>query len=161
MKVVTFPVNARARNQGGFTLLEVLIALLVLAVGLLGFAMLQVVNVRYTESANYRTKATQLADTLLDQVRADRKSVAAYATTYTGTADASACALATGTMTAATFKTLWQCQLGRALGADASATVTQTPSGDATTLTVSISWTDDRGNAASTGQQVFSTSTTL
>ncbi|SEL73946.1 type IV pilus assembly protein PilV [Pseudoxanthomonas sp. GM95] len=143
--------------QSGFTLLEVLIALLVLAVGLLGFAMLQVMNVRFTESANYRTKATQLADTLLDQVRADRTAVASYVTTYTGSNAAAGCVPTTGAVSASTFKTFWQCQLGRALGDGATATVTQV----GTSITVSISWNDDRWNVNSLGNQIFSTSTQL
>ncbi len=146
-----------AAQAAGFTLLEVLIALLVLAVGLLGFAMLQVMNVRFTESANYRTKATQLADSLLDQVRADRAASASYVTTYTASSNTTGCVPATGSVSASTFKTFWQCQLGHALGDGATATVTQT----GTLLEVSISWNDDRWNINSLGNQVFKTSTRL
>lgn len=53
--------SPRARQSGGFTLLEVLIAIIVLAFGLLGFALLQTMNVRFVQSANYRTQATNLA----------------------------------------------------------------------------------------------------
>lgn len=147
--------RARRTRSGGFTLIEVLIALLVLAVGLLGFAMLQTMNVRFTESANYRTQATQLAHALLDQMRADRTNAASYAISYSGTA--SGCVPATGAVSASDFKTFWQCQLGRALGTGAKASVTQT----GTQVQVSISWNDERWNAASAGQQTFSTSTRL
>ena len=65
--------HARSR---GFSLIEVLIALLVLAFGLLGFALLQTMNVRFVQSANYRTQATNLSYELLDQIRINRIAAA-------------------------------------------------------------------------------------
>ena len=56
-------------RASGFSLIEVLIALLILAFGLLGLAFLQVLNVRYTQSAQQRTIATNLAYELLDLIR--------------------------------------------------------------------------------------------
>jgi type IV pilus assembly protein PilV len=47
----------------------VLIAIIVLAFGLLGFALLQTMNVRFVQSANYRTQATNLAYDLIEQMR--------------------------------------------------------------------------------------------
>ena len=74
--------NARRANRhqvGGFSLIEVLIALVILALGLLGFALLQTLNLRYTQSANYRTQATNLAYDLLDQMRSNHYAAAWYA----------------------------------------------------------------------------------
>jgi type IV pilus assembly protein PilV len=65
---------------GGFTLIEVLVAIVVLAFGLLGFALLQTMSVRFTQSANYRTQATNLAYDLIDQMRANRYQAAWYST---------------------------------------------------------------------------------
>ena len=66
-------VYSRARlNQSGFTLIEVLIAILVLAFGLLGFALLQTMNVRFTKSAQERTVATNLAYEIVDLMRMQR-----------------------------------------------------------------------------------------
>jgi type IV pilus assembly protein PilV len=65
---------------GGFTLIEVLVAIVVLAFGLLGFALLQTMSVRFTQSANYRTQATNLAYDLIDQMRANRFQAAWYST---------------------------------------------------------------------------------
>lgn len=64
-----FEVRRRAR---GFTLLEVLIALLVLSIGLLGLAGLQAFSMRNNQSANYRTQATNLAYQMADLVRSYR-----------------------------------------------------------------------------------------
>lgn len=63
----------------GFTLLEVLIALLVLSLGLLGLAALQVQSMRNNQSANYRTQATSLAYQFIDMARSHRGAGAAGA----------------------------------------------------------------------------------
>jgi type IV pilus assembly protein PilV len=66
-------VYSRGRlGQSGFTLIEVLIAILVLAFGLLGFALLQTMNVRFTKSAQERTVATNLAYEVVDLMRMQR-----------------------------------------------------------------------------------------
>lgn len=61
-----------AGRQRGFTLIEVMIAILVLGVGLLGFALLQTMNVRFTKSAQQRTVATTLAYEVIDLMRIQR-----------------------------------------------------------------------------------------
>jgi len=55
----------------GFTLIEVLIAMLVLAVGLLGLAGLQATSLRNNQSAYNRSQATQLTYDLADRMRAN------------------------------------------------------------------------------------------
>ena len=59
-------------SQTGFTLLEVLIALLILAVGLLGLAALHTVGLRSNHSAYQRTQATILSYDMIDRLRANR-----------------------------------------------------------------------------------------
>lgn len=53
----------------GFTLLEVLIALLVLSIGLLGLAALQTSGLRSNQMATMRTLATQIAYDMTDRMR--------------------------------------------------------------------------------------------
>jgi type IV pilus assembly protein PilV len=60
--------------------MEVMIAIIVLAFGLLGFALLQTMNVRFVQSANYRTQATNLAYDLTEQMRSNRYQAAWYTT---------------------------------------------------------------------------------
>lgn len=64
----------------GFSLIEVMIAVLVLSVGLLGMAALQGLTLQNTRSANYRSQATNLSYELLDMIRGNRSgaNVAAY-----------------------------------------------------------------------------------
>ena len=55
----------------GFTLIEVLIAMIILAVGLLGLAGLQATSLRNNQSAYNRSVATQLAYDIADRMRAN------------------------------------------------------------------------------------------
>ena len=54
----------------GFSMIEVMVAVLVLSLGLLGMAALQTVSMRNNQSANYRTQATNLAYEFIDTARA-------------------------------------------------------------------------------------------
>ncbi len=65
-------------NNTGFTLIEVLIAMLILAVGLLGLAALQATSLRNNQSAYYRSQATQLAYDIADRMRANVASADTY-----------------------------------------------------------------------------------
>lgn len=56
-------------RQNGFTLLEVLVAMLVLSIGLLGLAGLMASSLRNNHSAYYRTQATWLAYDVIDRMR--------------------------------------------------------------------------------------------
>lgn len=58
-------------KQSGFTLLEVMVALLVLSIGLLGLAGLMASSMRNNQSAYHSTQATWLAYDILDRMRAN------------------------------------------------------------------------------------------
>ncbi|WP_369038516.1 type IV pilus modification protein PilV [Stenotrophomonas maltophilia] len=133
----------RARQAGGFTLLEVLIAMIVLAFGLLGFALLQTMNVRFVQSANYRTQATTLAYDLTEQMRSNRYQAGWYtsASFAPGSMTAEAvCSRDTGAVTIAQKISRWQCGVVKALGDDAGAEVTYA----AGVVNVAITWGDQR-----------------
>ncbi len=59
------------KKNNGFTLIEVLISMLVLAIGLLGLAALQMTTLRQNLSAYHRTQATQFAYDIADRMRAN------------------------------------------------------------------------------------------
>ncbi|MQX54835.1 type IV pilus modification protein PilV [Alcanivorax sediminis] len=65
-------------RQRGFGLVEVLVALLVLSIGILGYAGLQLQAISGTESAHYRTQAIAIADDLAERIAANPESEAAY-----------------------------------------------------------------------------------
>lgn len=65
-------INMKA--ESGFTLVEALVALLVLSIGLLGVAGLQLTALRNNNSASYRSQATYLAYDIADRMRANRRA---------------------------------------------------------------------------------------
>lgn len=76
-------IPARAR---GVTLIEVLVAVLVLAIGLLGYASLLAFSLKANQSANFRSQATVLAYDALDAMRANRIHVQFYRRDWNWTA---------------------------------------------------------------------------
>jgi type IV pilus assembly protein PilV len=64
--------------MAGVTLIEVLVAVLVLSVGLLGYAALLAFSLKANQSANFRTQATVLAYEALDMIRANRVNAQFY-----------------------------------------------------------------------------------
>jgi type IV pilus assembly protein PilV len=72
------------RIQGGFSLLEVLITIVVVAIGLLGVAGMQVSSIKLAELSQTRATGVLLANDILDRIRANRGEVASYATTFGG-----------------------------------------------------------------------------
>lgn len=75
------PTRRRARagrqREGGLTLIEILVALVILSIGLLGLAGLQTLSLNFNTSAYYRTQATALAYGLADRMRANRAAALA------------------------------------------------------------------------------------
>lgn len=67
------------RRARGFTLVEVLVALVVLTVGMLGVAVLYVEGLRMNRTSVYRTLAVGLAADMADRIRANRRVPAGYA----------------------------------------------------------------------------------
>lgn len=62
----------------GFTLIEVLVALVILAFGLLGLAGMQATGLKNNQDAYNRSQATQLAYDLADRIRANATAIDTY-----------------------------------------------------------------------------------
>jgi type IV pilus assembly protein PilV len=73
------------RAQRGVTMVESLVALVVLSVGMLGIAGLYITSLKAGRSALVRTQAVALATDLADRIRANRLGLGAYATAGYGT----------------------------------------------------------------------------
>lgn len=146
-------------KNSGFTLIEVLIAMLVLEVGLLGLAGLQVVSLRNSQSAYNRSQATQLSYDLADRMRANSTGQAAYTSILPSSATAKTNCLPTTLPTNGCSST----EMAENDLYEWNLTVTTImPSGMGTItvaaniFTVSITWDDDRdGN--DTNNPVFQT----
>ncbi|HEU4652363.1 MAG TPA: type IV pilus modification protein PilV [Steroidobacteraceae bacterium] len=144
--------NHRAPGrQLGVTLIEVLVTVVVISVGLLGVAALQVVSIRDNYSAYLRSQATALADDIIDRIRANRDNASAYQVTLTGTAS--------GTTRAALDVTDWKSLLSTAFpkvnaSTTANGSITVTPIGTGRfSVRVVIQW----GERGSTTAPQFTT----
>ncbi|RNE91365.1 type IV pilus modification protein PilV [Marichromatium sp. AB32] len=71
------------RRQRGLTLIEVLVTMVVLAVGLLGFGALQALTMKSNLGALQRSYATLHAHDIIESMRANRAERASYATGFT------------------------------------------------------------------------------
>jgi type IV pilus assembly protein PilV len=78
----------RIRSRG-FSLLEVMIAVLVFSLGLLGVGGLMVLSVRTNHSAFLRTQASFLAGAMADRIRANTSRASLYNGTYNASSAAS------------------------------------------------------------------------
>lgn len=138
------------KPQSGFTLLEVLITMVVMALGLLGYAGLQMASLKNSASAYQRSQATILAYDMIDRMRANRvQAVAAAYNTTIGTAPA-------GPGIAGADLVDWKALVANAL-----------PGGDATIIVdvsgnafIRIEWADKRDRSAS-ANSTFNTQTVL
>lgn len=68
------------KKQAGFTLIEVLVAVVVLALGLIGLAALQTTGLANNQSAYNRSQASQLAYDMADRIRSNSDSAPNYVT---------------------------------------------------------------------------------
>lgn len=67
--------NTMKRKIAGVSMIEVLVTLVILSIGLLGMAGLQLSSIRGTNSSNYRTQAALLANDIIERMRANPSGV--------------------------------------------------------------------------------------
>jgi len=128
----------------GFTLIEVLVSIVVLAIGLLGLAGLQLVSLKGADSAYYRSQASILADDVMDRMRSNKNAAIA------GSYDTAIGESVTGGTIFATDLANWKSMLdGNLPAGDGSVAV----SGGV--VKVTIQWDDTRGGGVSTQQFVL------
>jgi type IV pilus assembly protein PilV len=125
------------RTQTGVGLVEVLIATLVLAFGMLGLAGLQLWNLRANQCALERGRAVVQTHSIADAMRADR------ATAISGGFDIEIDATApTGSLFADQARVAWRTNLIAVLGPAATGAVDC----DGAFCTISVRWDDQRGS---------------
>lgn len=135
----------RASTQRGFSMLEVLISILVLSIGALGAAGMQIAALKDSGSASSRYRAASLASGMSDVLRADRTVAVTGSTDFASN-------LAAGTCTAAATQPVkrWQNQIACELpggkgGVDIDDYTKR--------AIITVEWNDSRGNSGSTAQQ--------
>lgn len=124
-----------AFRQSGVSLLEVLIALLVLAVGVLGAVLLQTNALRYSASAADHTQATFIAYDMLDRMRANPTDLPSYATSVTPGCDAASSSASILAADLADFSHAVSCLLPVGHGQVAI---------DGQRATVTLAWSEER-----------------
>ena len=146
--------------NAGFTLVEVLVAMLVISIGLLVLATLQLNSLRNNASAMERSQATMYAYDIIDRMRANKDAaVAGNYTTSLGTAPgnktctSSACNAAD---LASYDVALWKCSIGKwndNANCTAIGITGPLPDGDGsvslngTTVTVTVQWSEKRSES--------------
>lgn len=146
--------------QAGFTLLEIMIAVVILSVGLLGMALLQSTSLRAAQTTNERSQATMLVYQMMDMVRANRSQASLYGligeASFFGNGRDGVCAADPAAVRWVADRNAWVCAVRRAIP-DARGRVTVTgavvpPGGGPATpaqIEVRIEWCDPRGGAMS------------
>jgi prepilin-type N-terminal cleavage/methylation domain-containing protein len=66
--LLTLERRVRRKSQGGFTLIEVLIAMLLLLVGVAGVLSLQLVSAKATSYSRHATEATIVAEDMMEEL---------------------------------------------------------------------------------------------
>ncbi|HEX7046690.1 MAG TPA: type IV pilus modification protein PilV [Gammaproteobacteria bacterium] len=80
-----------SRSRSGYSLIEVMIALLILSIGMLGVGGMVLGASKDTRGAFYRTKAVALAWDMAERIRANRTAGIAYAVDQTGDGTDNSC----------------------------------------------------------------------
>jgi type IV pilus assembly protein PilV len=146
--MIKLPSCLRGRTaQRGMTLIEILVAIVVLSIGLLGLAGLQLKGLQVGQGSTYRWQAAMLAEDIADRIRADRANAAAYQMTL---------GVPAGSPTLGTLASItdWLARVAALPGG--TATISE-PAGT-NQVTITIGWTDTRANAGAgaTGARVSS-----
>lgn len=135
-------------SERGFSLVEVLVALIVLSFGMLGVAGLYVTTLRASGSALLRMQAVNLAGDMADRIRANPNAGAAYAGAPANNNCASAAPVnCTAAAMAADDLFGWRAQLAATMPDDGNAGTSQGTVGVAgvtvpRTYTVTVTWVE-------------------
>lgn len=136
------------QSQSGVTLIEVMIAVFISAIGVLGAAALQLNALKYTNSAVYTSQASFIAYDILDRIRAsaDPDSVDDYELDSTDSPPS-------GSSLQATDLTDFSTNVQSLPGGVGSIAVT------GSTVTVNISWSESKATGEADATGTFSITT--
>lgn len=150
---------ASAMHERGMTLVEVLVTLVVISVGLLGVAALQLTTLKSNQEAYVRSQASALAGYMLDRIRANQQALVAgdfnnVPLNGTGTA---------GTRSGADLAD-WQAEINRLLpggAANAGGSITRVAGTNIVTITIQWSERADQNLGSDGGAVTFQTRTEI
>lgn len=148
---------ARRHAEGGFSMIEVLVTLLVISLALLGTAGLQSYSMRLNQGGQYRSLAVFLAADLAERMEANKAAAvagsyaladttgAAFVTGGSGVSTACSANACSPTALANFDLSQWQNAVAATLP-QSSWSVTQVVSGAQSSYTITIGWIDRRSN---------------
>ena len=140
------------QREAGVGLIEVMVAVLVLAVGLLGIAALQAVTLKNVGSSSERTQAMIQAYSVVDTLRLNKTAASAGSMNTTG--GDYQCSTATGFGTPGTVAG-WLADLRKTVGPSACGKVQcATNAGGVTACEVGVRWNDERGSGGEASEDI-------
>lgn len=141
------PCPSRRRHVSGVGLIEVLVAVTILAFGLLGIAAMQATTLRNSQSASSRSEAVIATYTILERMRAN------YAVASNGGYDLAAmtCNAPTATDLVTTDQREWIEALHDSMGDSACGQIEKC---GGLTCTITVQWDDSRGSDGKEIEQV-------
>lgn len=137
-------------RQRGMSMTETLVAVVVLAVGLLGVAGMQTTNIRNSQSASQRTMAVVLVSNMAERIRANRALAGSGVFALAKTCDA----LSLSGSIQNVEKTNWLAEIRLALGAVNTSCGEVVYDQTNRQYSVIVSWSDARGTAGAASQSV-------
>ncbi|HPE00801.1 MAG: hypothetical protein RLZ55_1007 [Actinomycetota bacterium] len=122
-----------AYRQRGLSMVEILVAIVVLSIGLLGLAGLQANSLRTSQSALYRSQAATFAEDMAERMRANLGGARTYEIDMSAAAP-------TGTSVADRDRAEWLARLANLPAGDGAIAI------DAVnrTVTITVQWDDSR-----------------
>jgi len=139
------------KNQAGTSLIEMMVALFVLAIGLLGVLSMQVKSMQFNQSAYYYAQAVYLANDILESMRSSPAQADTYLLDLTDVTPASSKNCETSNEVCSTAEmrdwTLnqWRTNVSNTLSAGRSAV-----SSNGNFYTITVQFDDSRSEAAGT-----------
>ena len=132
------------KHSRGFTLLEVMVAMVIFSIGLLGLASLQGQSVQFSHSAYLKSQGTFYAYDILDKMRVNRGLALSgnYNATFSSTGTDNGCYSNSGNCTAADMASHDVYDWKQLLASLPDGNGSVTTAGTANSFTVIVSWTD-------------------
>lgn len=132
-------------RMAGISMVESLVALVVISVGMLGIAGLYMSSLQAGRSANLRVQAVNLASDMGDRIRANKEGLVAYNMAAGGTGVAHVCIVALACSPAYIAENdlfVWSNAVKAALPAGATGAVTflDKPNGEPDLFTIAVTW---------------------
>lgn len=143
------------KKSKGFTIVEVLVAMIILAIGVLGLGILQISSIQNTRGGQLRSQATILAYDIVDSMRANLPAVTAGNYNAANRVVSNGATQCYGTASNCSVEEManadidrWRASLRLGLPPSGFGTLTTTDIGNTTLVNVTVSWSDPNNTDA-------------